>query len=180
MYNLIPSEQKRKSRRPAIIVILSIALIIASAVLLVALPSGVLPTLLPVLPPAKMIVPTTPEPTPTADCRADIAKYQKDTFIPFMKEWVDAFALAGSTPRLAMAQPIATMQEISRRLRAVEPVPCAIGFHTLFTGVMDDTIDDFLAHMAGKPESEVMQHLRAAESVLNILMKEAGGQINSK
>lgn len=174
MYDLTPHEPKPKRDWFAVRMFILIAAFVAVAALIFV---SIFPTATPLTTQLQSIAlvlgPTaTPAPTATPDCRDDILKYKQETLLPILDEWRDAYALASSSSRLSLAQPISMLQEINRRLKKIEPVPCAAGTHYLFIAATESVIEGFLAFMANKSDSEVKAHLETASFMIKALMEE--------
>lgn len=168
MYDLKPHEPKPKRDWFAVRMSIMIILFVAVAVIIFV---SISPRALPSLTQLQSFAPVA-GPTATSDCRDEIMEYKRETLLPILEEWEDAYDLASSSSRMALAQPIATLQEINRRLKQVEPVPCAAGVHYLFIEATESTINGFLAFMANKPDREVMAHFETASFLLDALMEE--------
>lgn len=172
MYNLTPNVHHQKrvgfSQLRRLVFLITIALFIMSSALLFVTPDQ-LPTMLTQL----QVTILTPEPTSTPDCRDEIKEYKRGTLAPILEEWIDAYDLASSTPRISLAPPVARLQDITRRLREIDPPPCAEGYHFFFIKAAESAIDGFLAFMANRPDSEVEAHFALAASFLRTLQLEA-------
>ncbi len=81
---------------------------------------------------------------------ADQAKPALDKMQDIAREWDDANALAGQTPRASLAGPIASLQQIRRNAEDIEVPGCAQGVHDSLVGAMDATITGYLDFLGQK------------------------------
>lgn len=71
-------------------------------------------------------------------------------FNEIFSEWEDAEKVAASTGRIALAQPVAKLQEIKRRLAAETYVGCMETTRILYVAAMNSQIEAYLDFMRGK------------------------------
>lgn len=71
-------------------------------------------------------------------------------FNEIFSEWEDAEKVAASTGRIALAQPVAKLQEIKRRLAAESYVGCMETTRILYVAAMNSQIEAYLDFMRGK------------------------------
>ena len=69
--------------------------------------------------------------------------------------WVDAERLAQSTARIALAQPVATLQEIKREADGIIVPPCLDEAKTNLINGMNSTIEGFIQFMTDKKFAEI-------------------------
>ncbi|MBB4834974.1 hypothetical protein [Acinetobacter schindleri] len=71
-------------------------------------------------------------------------------FNEIFSEWEDAEKVAASTGRIALAQPVAKLQEIKRRLAAESYAGCMETTRILYVAAMNSQIEAYLDFMRGK------------------------------
>ncbi len=71
-------------------------------------------------------------------------------FNEIFSEWEDAEKVAASTSRIALAQPVAKLQEIKRRLAAESYAGCMETTRILYVAAMNSQIEAYLDFMRGK------------------------------
>ena len=90
--------------------------------------------------------------SPQDECLAGL-----ETYMPQMQaiigRWNDAFEIAESSPRMSLAGPIASLQEIRREANAITPPTCMNELHSSTTQGMDAFVTMFLDFMAD-PDTE--------------------------
>ena len=74
----------------------------------------------------------------------------------------DAYAIAESTSRIALAGPVATMQEIRRATDKLETPKCMENAKTLTVNGMDAMINGFIAFMAEQSDSQVGSYIQSS------------------
>ncbi len=119
----------------------------------------------------------TPVPTPiptSLPCYLQAAEYIA-AVQGIVKEWDDANALAGSTPRASLPAQIAVLQEISRRVDAFDHPSCADKPHDYLTAYMSSVTDAYLVFLANdESETEMQKKFKAAGDMLTIWADEFG------
>lgn len=106
------------------------------------------------------------EQTTTATCLAE-AKVYADAIKSVAQEWDDATKLAGQTGRGQLAPQVANLQEIKRKADAVAVPTCAAVAHEYLVDSMNANIDGFLAFMSQKPDDEVSEHFKDADTAMS-------------
>lgn len=106
------------------------------------------------------------EQTATATCLAE-AKVYADAVEPIATEWDDAMKLAGQTGRGQLAPQIASLQEIKRKADDLSVPTCAAVAHDYLVDSMNANIDGFLAFMSQKPDDEVSEHFKDADTAMS-------------
>lgn len=95
----------------------------------------------------------TPEPTPTCSER------HGDQFVEQLQDvvlrWNDAVMLADSTPRMALAGPLAELQEVRREALAIDVPDCAAPAHDELILFMEGIIDGFLSFLGDDADAIV-------------------------
>ena len=71
-------------------------------------------------------------------------------FNEIFSEWEDAEKVAASTGRIALAQPVAKLQEIKRRLAAESYAGCMETTRILYVAAMNSQLEAYLDFMRGK------------------------------
>jgi len=79
-----------------------------------------------------------------------------------LEEWDDAVALADSTPRGSLTQPVENLQRIRRETEAYEVPPCLEKAHEELVTGMSLAINAFLGFMADEPENLVTRRFEDA------------------
>jgi hypothetical protein len=79
-----------------------------------------------------------------------------------IERWDDANAIASSTSRIALAGPLATLQEIRRDASALTPPNCARELHNAMINYMQLTIDAYLSFLANDSEATMSAKVEAA------------------
>lgn len=79
------------------------------------------------------------------------------------ERWDDAFDVASSTSRIAMAGPISDMQTIRRETRNQVWPECAQKAQQELVGWMDESIDAFTAFMAQEDDDTVKRHIERGQ-----------------
>jgi len=88
------------------------------------------------------------------------------------RRWQDSVTLAGSTSRIALSGPVATMQSVERDTENT-PVPkCLEGARTLLTLSMTDAITGFVDFMGQRPDAQVKQDFDRSTSGLTLFANE--------
>jgi hypothetical protein len=64
-----------------------------------------------------------------------------------LARWSDASKIAGTTGRIALAAPVATLQEVRREAEALSVSPCMDAAKELLVSSMQHTIDGFITFM---------------------------------
>ena len=82
----------------------------------------------------------------TNDPQPEQAQQLKD----LINEWNDAVKVAGATSRIAVSQPVATMQEIKRKLSSAKYGGCIETTRLFYEDAMAKNIDGYLTFMLGK------------------------------
>lgn len=70
-------------------------------------------------------------------------------FLPFTARWADAWALSGTTARIALSGPVADLQTIRRDVQFTQWPPCAQHAADLLMDGMNSEITGLLGFMAG-------------------------------
>lgn len=81
------------------------------------------------------------------------------SFNQIFAEWQDAEKVAGSTGRIALAQPVSKLQEIKRKLAASSYAGCMETTRVLYVTAMNTQIDAYLEFMKGE-EGEAAAQLK--------------------
>jgi len=108
----------------------------------------------------------TPEPSCQQQSSAFLAEIQ-----PLFQEWTDATTLAGSTPRASLSTEIGKLQDIRRRVQAVQAPACAADVRQNLISSMDSSIQAFLAFLGQKPESEYNALFTLATTQLDLFSR---------
>jgi hypothetical protein len=87
-----------------------------------------------------------------------------DQIEPIAREWDDAAALAGQTPRMALSAQIEKLQAVRRKAQDLAPPACAQPVKDELVKSMDATIQGFLDFLAQKPDSTVQVSFVAAQT----------------
>ncbi len=95
-----------------------------------------------------------PTPSPTPTCQQQAAPFLAE-MQSIAREWDDANALAGQTPRSALAQQIESLQTVRRKAEDVQAPDCAAAVKTALVGSMEATIQGFIAFLGQSPDTEV-------------------------
>jgi hypothetical protein len=74
---------------------------------------------------------------------------------PLLEKWDDANQLAGSTSRIALSGPVATLQEIKQEAAELDSPTCAEFVSSTLSDYMDLTIESYLAFMTEEPDDFV-------------------------
>lgn len=85
--------------------------------------------------------------SPKAECKTGL-----ETYIPEMSavvdKWNDAFAIAESSARISLADPVASLQEVKREAGAITPPACMADYHDNTVDAMDTLVTMFLDFMS--------------------------------
>ena len=92
----------------------------------------------------------TPEPTCQQQATSFVTEVQ-----PIFQEWTDATTLAGSTPRASLSTEIGKLQELRRRVQALQVPACAELVRQNLVTMMDGSIQAYTAFLGQKPENDV-------------------------
>ncbi len=84
--------------------------------------------------------------------------------------WDDAYTLASSTSRIALATPVSNLQEIKRDLAQIEISECLIPAREALSNHMDIEINTFLKFMSNKESTETQKIMERIEA--NTQLKE--------
>ncbi len=116
----------------------------------------------PTVAPVETVIPVTP--TPICAERARVFTRAAE---PIIEEWQDALELAGNAPRMSLAPQVEKLQEIRRRVRALESNECARVAQDLLVQSMDHTITAYLDFMAQRADDVVQASFEAATANLS-------------
>ncbi|MCE5258551.1 MAG: hypothetical protein LLG44_05745 [Chloroflexi bacterium] len=96
------------------------------------------------------IAPTaTPEATPTPELTcSELTSQWLAEIGPLVREWDDALAVANSTARISLANPVKDLQRISRSLEEAPAPECAQQAKTYYINYVNAEIDVFIKFMA--------------------------------
>lgn len=83
--------------------------------------------------------------------------------VRLLGRWGDAMALAGSTPRVALAGPVAKLQELRTEAKKQTVSGCLVAPTSEMIGAMDVVIDGFLDFMGNSPGADSRVASRGAE-----------------
>lgn len=83
-----------------------------------------------------------------------------DVLKGYVREWDDADKLANSTSRIALSQPVATLQGIERRTEAESLPLCGNWAQRRLVSSMTFGIDGYLAFMRQEPDATVAGYIR--------------------
>lgn len=111
-----------------------------------------------------------PTATPEPSCQQQAAPFITE-IQPIFQEWTDAATLAGNTPRASLNTEIGKLQEIRRRVQAVEAPACAADVRQNLVASMDTSIEAYLAFLAQKPENEVSGLFSLATQQLDLFSR---------
>lgn len=107
-------------------------------------------------------IPTvTPTPVPLA-CSTSSGERIFEIVQNYVDEWSDAFDLALSTPRIALSNQIANMQNIRQRLSREDWPPCAEYAQSELAAAKDATIDGFIAFLGQASDAVIAEHFAKA------------------
>ena len=115
----------------------------------------------------------TPAPTPMPTCQM-LAQAYGDEIALILDTWEDAKKIAGSTARMSMAAPLATLQNIKRDTAAMIVPDCVQQTHALLASAMDYTIEAYLSFL--RNEGDEIVNLRF--DLANQMMTAYNGNIN--
>lgn len=118
-------------------------------------------------------VPGLAEPTPTPTCVVLSAPFLAE-IQPLAREWDDASALAGQTPRSALAQQIESLQAVRRKAQDVQAPDCAAAVKTALVESMEATITGYIAFLGQKPDREVNDSFAQASERMQAFTAELG------
>lgn len=85
-----------------------------------------------------------------------------DAIVAAANRWDDAVKLAQSTPRIALAGPLGSMQSLRREVETMSVSACVIPARDALASAMTSQLNGFLAFM-GQNESEARSHMEAAD-----------------
>lgn len=97
----------------------------------------------------------TPAPTTPPSCKTSDGREVVDTMQQYARAWDDAVAVAGSTPRIGLAQPIAELQRIRREVQQQQWPVCARRAQQLLVEAMSAYIDGMVGFMGQRSGYEV-------------------------
>ena len=92
--------------------------------------------------------------------------------------WVDTFALASSTSRVALVTPVSQLQNIKHDLQSIELSECLNPAREALNSYMDMHINNFLKFMANENIGELKSNTKLVE-YLAIKTKCVGDKTNS-
>lgn len=95
------------------------------------------------------------------------------------KRWDDAYALASSTARIALATPVGELQNVKRDLEKLEVSECLIPAKEALSSYMNSNIANFLSFMADADSINFDSNTKIVE-YFSIKTKCAGENIESK
>lgn len=132
------------------------------AIARVALPSSNIASLSTVFPKdAAEVVQSVSTDADSLKCATEVELY-RDHMRSLIDEWQDATELANNAPRIALSPHIATLQEIRRRAKEIQPDRCLALAHLNLVLLMDETIAGYIAFLGREPDSEVNRHFEMA------------------
>lgn len=99
-----------------------------------------------------------------AENKVDQNPQHRKDFESLLTEWADAEKLAGSTGRIALAQPVTKLQEIKRKLESATYSGCLEASRLLFILSMNSHIDAYIEFMRGS-EGEAAAQLKFSDYV---------------
>jgi hypothetical protein len=113
--------------------------------------------------PAPTARPTVP-PTPTPGCDSVAAAAFDDELDLLLGEWDDTATLAGSTGRIALSPVVQQMQDIRRRVQALD-APCkeAEDVRAVAGTYMEFVTSAYLSFMSQEPDAEVKARFGQAD-----------------
>lgn len=88
------------------------------------------------------------------------------------REWDDANALAGQTPRSALAQQIESLQAARRKVQDITIPDCAAAVKQALVDSMDATIAGYIAFLGQKPDSTVQASFKTANDKMVLFGQE--------
>lgn len=85
--------------------------------------------------------------SPEAQCESSLEAYMP-ALDKAISSWNDAFAVAESTSRISLADPVSRLQDARRDVESLEPPDCYADRHESLVESMDYTIETFLNFMS--------------------------------
>jgi len=116
--------------------------------------------------PETAVVPTA-RLVPTPICRETAAGYV-DAVRPLFNEWNDAVQLATRASRLSLAGPVGDLQELRRRVQAVDVPACAERAQSTLIKHMDAIIDAQLGFMAHEDAVVIERHFEESRTSVEL------------
>jgi hypothetical protein len=86
---------------------------------------------------------------------------------PLAREWDDANKVANATPRSALAQQIANLQAVRRKVQDIPTPACGIELQAHLVKAMDATIDGYVAFLGQKGDPTVKAFFDTARTEMD-------------